>query len=55
MVERAWSLTITMLLLYVTGIPTLETTAEKKWGSNADYLKYKRSTNVLVPWPPRLN
>lgn len=46
-------ITITYLLLYVTGIPTLETTAEKKWGCDADYLKYKRGTSVLVPWPPR--
>ena len=42
-------ITITLLLLHVAGIPTLETTAEKKWDSNADYLKYQRSTNVLVP------
>ena len=45
--------TITYLLLYVTGIPTLEQSAEKKWGSNPEYNSYKRATNALIPWPPR--
>jgi steroid 5-alpha reductase family enzyme len=45
-------LTITFLLLGVTGIPTLERSAARKWGSNPDYLAYVRRTSRLVPWPP---
>jgi len=45
--------TITYILLYVTGIPPLEQTADKKWGGDPGYLEYKRSTNVLIPWLPR--
>ena len=43
---------ITYILLYVTGIPPLERSAERKWGGESGYQKYKRSTNVLIPWPP---
>ena len=45
--------TITYILLYVTGIPPLEQTADKKWGGDPGYLEYKRSTNVLIPRLPR--
>ena len=43
-------LTIISLLLFVTGIPKLEEKAEKKWGSNKDYKRYKESTALLVPF-----
>ena len=43
---------ITFLLLRVTGIPTLEASAARKWGDNADYQAYVRRTSRLVPWPP---
>jgi len=46
-------LTITYLLLYVTGIPPLEHSAQKKWGSDPEYQEYRRTTNALIPWPPR--
>ena len=45
--------TITYILLCVTGIPPLEQTADKKWGGDPGYLEYKRSTNVLIPRLPR--
>lgn len=44
---------ITGLLLFVTGIPTLEKTADRKWGRDPAYTEYRRRTNRLVPWPPR--
>lgn len=40
---------VILLLVKVSGIPLLEAKAEKKWGSNADYLAYKASTSVLIP------
>lgn len=42
--------TITYLLLYVTGIPTLEKSAREKWGRDPAYQEYVRRTNRLVPW-----
>ena len=44
-------MTLTYLLLYVTGIPMLEKGAERKWGQDPDYQAYKRETRVLIPWP----
>ena len=38
------------LLLRVSGIPILERMADKKWGGDADYQRYKAATAVLVPW-----
>lgn len=40
---------IIFLLLFVSGIPLLEKAANKKWGSNKDYLAYKKSVPVLLP------
>jgi steroid 5-alpha reductase family enzyme len=42
---------ITYILLAVTGVPTLEAGAERKWGDNAGYLAYRARTRLLVPWP----
>jgi steroid 5-alpha reductase family enzyme len=50
-VGLAGPVTITGLLLYVTGIPTLEASANRKWGADPDYAAYRRRTNQLVPWP----
>ncbi len=44
---------ITWILLKVTGIPTLEASARKKWGDNPDYQAHVRRTSRLVLWPPR--
>lgn len=46
-------ISITYILLKVTGIPTLEKSAAKKWGDNPAYQAYVASTNRLVPWPHR--
>lgn len=44
---------ITLLLLFVSGIPLLEKSADEKYGSDGAYRDYKRRTSILVPLPPR--
>ena len=39
-----------VLLIFVSGIPLLEKSADKKWGENTEYLLYKKRTAVLVPF-----
>jgi steroid 5-alpha reductase family enzyme len=44
---------ITLLLLFVSGIPPLERSAAEKYGHDPAYQDYKRRTSLLVPLPPR--
>jgi len=44
---------ISILLLFVSGIPLLEKSADKRWGSEKAYRQYKERTSVLVPLPNR--
>lgn len=44
---------ITILLLFVSGIPLLEKVADKRWGDDKSYRRYKDSTSVLILWPPK--
>jgi len=44
---------ITILLLFVSGIPPLERSADERYGSDAAYRDYKRRTSILIPLPPR--
>jgi steroid 5-alpha reductase family enzyme len=44
---------ITLLLLFVSGIPPLERSAAEKYGDQPAYRDYKRRTSILVPLPPR--
>ncbi|GAC1372531.1 MAG: DUF1295 domain-containing protein [Candidatus Saccharimonadales bacterium] len=44
---------ITVLLLFVSGIPILEKNADAKWGSEPEYQNYKRRTSLLIPLPPK--
>lgn len=41
---------IISMLLFVSGIPLLEKSADKKWGTNAEYKKYKKRTATLIPF-----
>ncbi len=41
---------IIVLLIFVSGLPQLESYADKKWGKQKDYQEYKKRTNILVPW-----
>ena len=42
-------LTITVLILFVSGVPLLE----KKYDSNPDFQEYKKRTSVFFPLPPK--
>lgn len=46
-------LVITILLLFVSGIPILEKQADERWGNKAAYQAYKQRTSLLVPLPPK--
>lgn len=48
-------LLIVVLLIFVSGIPILEKSAEKRWGSDPAYQRYKKRTSLLVPWPQKNN
>jgi len=43
---------ITLMLLFVSGVPLLEKKADNKYGKNPDYQSYKARTNLFVPWFP---
>lgn len=42
-------LTITILILKVSGIPLLE----KKMSENPEFLEYKKQTSIFIPLPPK--
>jgi steroid 5-alpha reductase family enzyme len=44
---------ITLLILFVSGVPPLEKSAEEKYGKDPSYRAYKRRTSIFVPLPPR--
>ncbi len=44
---------ITFMLGFVSGIPLLEASAEKKWSKDPKYKDYKRKTSILIPLPRR--
>jgi steroid 5-alpha reductase family enzyme len=46
---------ITFLLLFVSGLPPLEKKYDKIYQNNLSYQKYKKSTSLLFPLPPRKN
>jgi steroid 5-alpha reductase family enzyme len=49
----AGPVSITLLLLFVSGIPPLERSADERYGDDPAYRDYKRRTSILVPLPPR--
>jgi steroid 5-alpha reductase family enzyme len=44
---------LTLLLLFVSGIPPLGRNADAKYGDDPAYREYERRTSLLVPYPPR--
>ena len=44
---------LTLLLLFVTGVPLLEKSAEKKYGADPEYQEYKKRTSMFLLLPPR--
>ncbi len=44
---------IMFLLLFVSGIPLLEKSGDKKYGSIPGYSEYKKRTSLFVPWFPK--
>lgn len=41
---------VSLLLIFISGIPLLEIAADKKWGKEPAYLKYKQNVPVLIPF-----
>ena len=39
-----------LLLTKISGLPFLEAKADKKWGEDSEYLKYKKTTPILFPF-----
>lgn len=44
---------ITGLLLFVSGVPLLERSADERYGGDPAYREYKRRTSAFVPLPPK--
>jgi steroid 5-alpha reductase family enzyme len=44
---------IMFLLLFVSGVPLLEKSADARWGRDKKYQQYKNSTSIIVPLPPK--
>lgn len=42
---------VALLLLFVSGIPLLEISADRKFGHLEEYVEYKRTTSAVVPMP----
>lgn len=50
-IAMASPLFITFLLLFVSGVPLLEKSADKRWGKDKNYQKYKKTTSIIIPLP----
>jgi steroid 5-alpha reductase family enzyme len=44
---------ISILLLYISGIPPLEKYLDTKFGDDPNYLEYKKKTSIFVPLPTK--
>lgn len=44
---------ISVLLIFISGIPPLEKSADRRWGENRNYQSYKQRTSILIPLPPK--
>lgn len=45
---------ITAIILFLSGVPLLENSADIRYGCMEEYQRYKRTTSPLVPLPPGL-
>eukprot|EP00904_Undaria_pinnatifida_P008789 jgi/Undpi1/503/HiC_scaffold_10.g03969.m2 len=45
---------LTAILLFASGIPTVESSWDKKYGGSESYWDYKERTSILIPMPPGL-
>jgi steroid 5-alpha reductase family enzyme len=43
---------LTLMLLFVSGVPTVEKKAQQKYGDNPEFEDYKKRTSVFIPFPP---
>ena len=46
---------IAFLIIFVSGLPKLEKSADMKWGTNKNFQEYKKRTSILVPLPNKVN
>ena len=47
-------LAIAVSLLFISGIPILEKSADNRWGKDKNYQNYKKRTSLLIPlWPKK--
>lgn len=44
---------LTLMLLFVSGVPTVEKKAEQKYGDNPEFRAYKERTSIFIPLPPQ--
>jgi len=44
---------LTLLLLFVSGVPTLENKYDQRYKDNGDFQRYKESTSLIIPLPPK--
>ena len=44
---------VVVLLTQISGVRMLEVRADRRWGDDPEYQRYKKRTSVLVPLPPR--
>lgn len=45
-------LVLQAILLFASGIPTVESSWDKKYGGSESYWDYKERTSILIPMPP---
>lgn len=41
---------ISIMLIFISGIPLLEKSADAKFGQDPNYQRYKKNTSCLIPW-----
>jgi steroid 5-alpha reductase family enzyme len=45
---------ISFLILFVSGVPTVEKRMDKKFAKNKNYWQYKKTTSAIILWPKKL-